>query len=86
MLKNRGTKLLLVQVIKGTIVFNCGTVGTPGVLAENPKVTGCRLLMRQTKVTSIKQRVQSSLSHDDEGGKGSKSKAKKAKKPGLSLK
>jgi hypothetical protein len=34
---------------------------------------------------SIKQRAQSSLSHDDEGSKGSKSKGKKNQKQGLSL-
>jgi hypothetical protein len=45
-LKNRDTKLLLIQALKGTVIFNNGAIGTPGTLTKNPNFTGRRLSMR----------------------------------------
>jgi hypothetical protein len=76
MLKNWCPKLLLLERLKRTVHLNRGAVSAPGTMIEKREVTKHGSSMRQTKMMSVKQRAQRSLSHNDEG-KG---------KPGLSLK
>jgi hypothetical protein len=78
-LKNWRPKLLLVERLKRTICLNSGAVGAPGTMIEKCKVTECGSSTSRTKTTSVEQRAQSSLSHDDEG-KGSKNKGENKKK------
>jgi hypothetical protein len=85
-LKNRGTKLLLIQAVKGTIIFSRGALAHQ---ARWPKIP--RSPVAGSWKNKLKRRAPNkgckaaSLSHDDEDGKGSKSKAKKSGKKTRSL-